>query len=1146
MAESIEAVEVNRDTGKFYLTKTKIDVYDMYSEGETGGLVTGTYTYVGTLGNIGWTSATFTPYAGSSDNVRKCRSIFWNDVPVVNDNGQFNFQSVDFTDTPGYPNGAIIGNDYGGKTSYARSVGERLRQTQRDAAKVITIDERKRYRIMNVNCTEAYVNIRVVQLSITEDDTTGDLVQNEMEISFFYRPIYKDTQNIAFKFASSVHLRGKITQGYIHSEKITFSENRELSKNLIGWEVMVERSTKESYDSNFRAVTFVDSLIEIYDKVFTYPDCAIIRQKFDAEFFQQIPNRAFHVDLLKVQVPITYDPISRTYNEPRGYWDGTFKANTQWTDNPAWCFYDLLTNKRYGLGKYLSNINVDKFNLYEIGKYCDTLVSDGYGGLEPRFTANVYFTTRETAFNVVNDMASIFNALTYYGNGRINVIQDSPKEPMYQFTNDNVENGEFNYSSSAKKARHTIAIVRYNDPTNYFRPAVEYVEDVDAIRRYGIRELDLTAFGCASRGQAVRLGRWALLSESLLTETVNFTAGTEGAYLRPGDVFQIYDKYRKSVKNAGRILKHEINETGSLLWLDSNTTLDSNVTYKLSLLTPSHDYNHSELDDFNSSFFSGIRNSFIQKKTFLGSSAQTGISGTRIQFNTSFDTENFLVDRYQVYAIELGSGSYYLDDHQSLVNPSYDYYRVINVEETDTYRFKVVALQYSDQKFLEIESGLNFERPTTITQIRPTSPSDINMYLEDTRRSKVVNYNLTINDYSGVTSFRIFGKTGDFDSNEVPNNEFIISDLAPTKTFDKYVPQSTGIYFFRAYGYNDESQLYSTKYVSGRISVNTSVEPVLDTIISSLTIRDFTGQFETPNYISSIRTTNLNPVFTWQVGTNEDIRQSNEFGYRVTVRAPSNTSIPSNVLYYEVLNDTETNLNQSWEFPFSLNNSSELQALGGPFRKYDVVVEAISSGGYTSAGNFTNPTIIENGWESNPNGYDIININNLPISGINLSSGNVHPTNYRTNQFIDINTDFFCSITGGIVPQDCVGGWVFISRNPFSGLDVITGKIGISKTEFSWDVVSEHIYAPRAAYDLRYKSGYAAVSFYDEFDYAHWHPTMYTGLYISNCVPVIVTGDLGITSMFYSDGTTAKIETRVVNGSERTVIVYNNGQEIVV
>ena len=334
----------------------------------------------------------------------------------------------------------------------------------------------------------------------------------------------------------------------------------------MGWELKIVRQTKDSVSAARRNISNIDSITENYETRFAYPNSAIVSQKFNAEFFSQVPDRAFDTKLLKVNVPGNYNPITKNYESTgpsttNGGWDGTFATQKQWTDNPAWCFYDLITSNRYGLGKYIPESYIDKWTLYEIGRVCDTLVSDGYGGVEPRFTCNLILTQREEAYKVINDMASVFRGLVYYANGSIYTTQDTEKEPIFLFTNANVEDGNFSYASSAKRNRHTVAIVRYNNKNDFYKPAVEYVEDFDAIRKYGINEIELTAFGCTSRGQALRFGRWALLSETMETETVSFVAGTEGAYLKPGDVFKICDSNRTSKRYGGRV-KEVLSNTG--------------------------------------------------------------------------------------------------------------------------------------------------------------------------------------------------------------------------------------------------------------------------------------------------------------------------------------------------------------------------------------------------------------------------------------------------------------------------------------------------------------------------------------------------------------------------------------------------------
>ena len=314
-----------------------------------------------------------------------------------------------------------------------------------------------------------------------------------------------------------------------------------------------------------------------------------------------------------------------------------------WTDNPAWCFYDLLTNSRYGLGKYVDPSLVDKWTLYEIAQYCDTLVPDGFGGVEPRFTCNVILTSREDAYKVINDMASIFRAIVYYFAGSIQSSMDFSKPVIHQFTNGNVEDGAFSYSSSSKRVRHSVAIVRYNDKTNFYQPAVEYVEDAESIKKYGYRELEVTAFGCTSRGQAIRYGRWALLSESLETETVSFKAGLDGGYLRPGDIFKTFDRYRKNSRRGGRLYAAQGNEDYSTIILDDYVTgLNPDTLYNLSITTPSYNYNPSQVSDLRSSEISSIRKNQLQTISFSG--GDTSYVTGRMQINLRKDTSPTLLN----------------------------------------------------------------------------------------------------------------------------------------------------------------------------------------------------------------------------------------------------------------------------------------------------------------------------------------------------------------------------------------------------------------------------------------------------------------------------------------------------------------------
>ena len=586
--------------------------------------------------------------------------------------------TIDLSDpeiTPGYrsPNILINGHD---KDDFGRGLNRKISNPPKLLGEIDR--NAKVYTVLNKECVAVQVNIKVPRLLETLADDPFDNVQvppagkrrqtffdkkmkhKEAQLTFgngdvkarkiryqiYTRPIY-DTRNVAssstnpgdlfvpWKTVPDVDdtIFGKIEEPYLRSIDINFNtglwknELPRQSKNykyFQGWEIKIIRLTPDSVHSFLKNESFVDSLVEIYDSVIRYPYCAMVYSKFDAEFFNQIPQRSYECKLLKIKIPNTYDPIKRTYTEPLGYWDGCFKHKKEWTNNPAWCFYDLITNNRYGLGDYIDPNTVDKWTLYEIAKYCDTLVSNDRGGLEPRFTLNHIIVSREEAYKVVNELASAFRAIAYFAFGNIYVSQDSPKVPKYLFNNSNVVEGSFVYSSSAKKARHTVALIRYNDKHNMYQPSICYVEDQFGVQRYGIREIETSAIGCTSEAQAKRFGEWILRSELLQTETVQFTAGTEGAYLRPGDNISIYDEHRNERKLAGRTITVEevatglapsgvvssqgveisysrddgngnYPMTGNAITLDKPIYLTPEREYKLCLLTPTHYYEPTQI-----------------------------------------------------------------------------------------------------------------------------------------------------------------------------------------------------------------------------------------------------------------------------------------------------------------------------------------------------------------------------------------------------------------------------------------------------------------------------------------------------------------------------------------------------------------------
>lgn len=1106
---------------------TEVEVLDLISEGEIEGLVTGEYVYQGTLGATGYSSATFIPFPiAPNTNVRYLRSIYWDTVPVVapstdGTSDLFNFQQIDVAFTPGLPLGSIISqnnSNLSNSLTISRTISERLRGG---------VNFQKIYRILNKDCQSANLNIKITQLSVSDVNPAryGDIKESTVKFTIYYRPLFNNpAKTILWSAAQFLNhsILGKISYGYIDSIPIPLSSKNGSAfsdSDFIGWEIKVVRITADSITSTLRNQTYVDSLTEIYGDIYSYPNSAIVAQRFSAEFFSQVPNRAFDTRLLKVAIPSNYDPIKKVYGEINGgpigtsdIWDGTFKANKEWTDNPAWCLYDLMTNKRYGLGKYIDTSLLDKWSLYEISQYCDVLVPNGLGGIEPRFTCNLVITSRDQAYTLINNFASIFRAMLYYGAGTLYTVQDSPKDPLFQFTNDNVENGDFTYSTSSKRVRHTVAIVQYNDKTNFYAPTVEYVEDIDGIRKYGIRELQVAAFGCTSRGQAIRFGRWGLKTEKEESESVSFVAGLEGSYIRPGDIFQVYDSNRKTQRQAGRTYGVISNPTGAIITLDSVITgFIPNTVYNFALLCPTYNYDSSLVNLDGSNEIPSIRRVQIQTVPFSGIQTQivTGldnISRSQIVFNTSFNTSDYVVNGNMVFTIETSGNQANLSDGFS---NQFDFYRALKIEEKDDNKFLISAIEYSATKFDEIESGLSFSDTNYLLNI--SSPKNLVLTQQNITpdaNAKLINYSFTMDNLSGVQSFGIYAKTGAFlatDISGASGSQFLINILPVSVTSGTYIPFQNADYNFRVYAKNSIGQL-SQGFAANDIIIS-NINPLKDVIISSLELQTNSGinaagtkSFDTYSVSS--------PTFTWQLGLSQTIVQSTDVSYRITIRQPSSNNIPSNNIYFSVTGYNPVNSNNpTYSFDIGDNiNSISTQNQNGPFRTYDIIVEAMTSDGNSSAGG----NFITNGdsFYNNPNGYDILNVDNPKITGVTLSTGDCLGSDaFCSQQWITSDGDIKVYFSKFPSIPDLQGCYIYSCPSPFSQ-DEARGIIPTTKTIQSTLVstIANPIDAVTFLTGVSY--AYIALSPFDTFDKAILDKgqNIASGLYVSNVVKTFKIG----------------------------------------
>ncbi|EGN5550034.1 host specificity protein J [Salmonella enterica] len=454
--------------------------------------------------------------------VNGMQSILVNNTPLVDADGNYNIHGVTVVYRLGdYPQTALEGfEDSGAETL----MGVELKYDN-PITRTITSKEIDRLRFTFG-----------VQ-SLVESNDKGD--QNESSVNMRIQ----FQRNGSWMTEKDIYIHGKTTTQFLASVVVGNLPPRPFSVRML-------RITQDSTTSMLQNKTLWSSYTEIIDIKQTYPNTAVVGLQVDAEQFgsQQVTVN-YHLEGRTVLVPSNYDPVSRTYV---GLWDGTFKP--AYTNNPAWCVLDLLTHPRYGMGQRIGISDVDKWALYAIAQYCDQMVPDGFGGMEPRMRCNAWLTTQRKAHDVLSDFCSVMRCMPVWNGQTMTFVQDRPADRVWTYTNSNVVGGQFKYSFSALKDRHNAVEVRYVDPMNGWKTSTELVEDHTAQIRYGRNVLKLDAFGCTSRGQAHRMGLWVIMTELLETQSVDFTVGAEGLRHTPGDVFEICDNDYAGTSVSGRIV----------------------------------------------------------------------------------------------------------------------------------------------------------------------------------------------------------------------------------------------------------------------------------------------------------------------------------------------------------------------------------------------------------------------------------------------------------------------------------------------------------------------------------------------------------------------------------------------------------------
>lgn len=539
---------------------------------------------------------------GFEEGVDPLTRIYLDDTPIKNKDGSLNFSVNNFyTGSPSSANGK------GGLISaISASIPGLIRNNAAGDVDSIVID----YRVGTQNQdpmpgfddvkAEQSVGLKLTKTTGAISRTTVSDLMTKIRVRigigalFYIDTGTGDTKGSRVDF--NIKIRPVGGGNFVDDTKAIIGKSRgavdfEYEYALQGngpWVVTVERLTADATATTQTDDLYWKALVGIYSKSFRYPNSAVIGVKVGAENFTSVPKISADLLGVKIKVPSNYNPTTRQYS---GIWNGTFQ--TVYSNNPAWVFYDILTNTRYGSGQFIEESQVDRYSLYSIAQYCDELVSDGKGGLEPRLTFNAYVTDRGGAYEILNAMASAFRGMLYFSEGNIVAIQDKPKPISKIFSSANVlqktdDNGEmseppFTYEGTARKARKTVALVSWNDPEDQYKAKTEYVEDREGLDRYGYHEIELRAFGCTSQGQAQRLGKWTLLSNQLETETVTFKTATEGFFVLPGEIIGIADPAKGGKRYGGRVVE----ATLSGITIDSPFTIVNLSSYQASVMTAS-------------------------------------------------------------------------------------------------------------------------------------------------------------------------------------------------------------------------------------------------------------------------------------------------------------------------------------------------------------------------------------------------------------------------------------------------------------------------------------------------------------------------------------------------------------------------------
>ena len=683
-------------------SKTFARILDLIGEGEIGGLVDG------------------------------AKSIFFNNTPLQAADGSFNFKDVAFETRTGTSSQTVIPVTRNvATTKAAPSAGTAI--PAGSAGRVIQITD------SDVDAVSLQITVPALQQFSDEGDIFGTSIEIAIQVQYSgggYQTVLSGSQ---------AKIAGRTPDPYV----------RDYLVNLNGAfpvNIKVQRITPDSTSSKLQNEIQFNSYVEIKYDQRSYPNSALIGLKVDAEQFSSIPSRKYLVKGIKVKIPHNATVRADGSLEYTGTFNGTLGA-AQFTNDPAWCLYDLITSSRYGLGSHVIETEIDKFSFYAASVYCSQQVDDGTGtgGTEPRFTCNVNINNQQEAYNVVNQMCSVFRAMPYYEAGNLTITQDSPKDASYLFTLANVLEPGFTYSNSSQRQRPTVVVAKYLDLE---LRDVNYVEEIDTANqaRYGSVIRNINAFACTSRGQAARLAKWLLYMSNVEREVVSFTTSIDaGAVVRPGQIIEIADPVRSGERRGGRI----VSATTNSVTVDDATGLSIEGSSTLSVVLPD------------------------------GTVEQVAVSGIT----------NNVFSLGQHFSVAPNPNSVWIFETSTILTTTW---RVLEVQEQDRTNYVITASEYNSGKYNHIENGIALPvRDVTNLDIPPEAPSNVTateVIYENTgiARVKIV---VSWTSTSDTHYIRYRLENGNFVSRTVDNSKSyeILDTIAGNYQIEVYSVSSSGL-----------------------------------------------------------------------------------------------------------------------------------------------------------------------------------------------------------------------------------------------------------------------------------------------------------------------------------------------------------------